>query len=67
MLEITIRQPKEGVCPACEGTGIVIPKNGEMPIQVGTFCSQCDEGSRRWQATLQLSAATDELLHPSKP
>ncbi|HYL98850.1 MAG TPA: hypothetical protein VEZ90_07835 [Blastocatellia bacterium] len=66
MLEIKLRQPREGVCQGCEGTGIVIPKDGVMPIQVGYFCSECDEGSRRWEATIQLSAAADGLVQPSK-
>ncbi|MGH9827203.1 MAG: hypothetical protein ACREDR_28580 [Blastocatellia bacterium] len=53
MIEIKMRQPPDGVCRACEGTGIVIPKEGEMPILFGTFCSECDEGKQRWEKTCE--------------
>ena len=53
MLKIEMRQPKEGLCEACAGTGIVIPKNVDMPIEVGNFCTQYEEGVMRWEETLK--------------
>lgn len=52
MLKIEIRAKPEGVCPMCNGSGIAIPKGGETPLEVGTFCGNCDEGSRRWAEVL---------------
>ena len=55
MLEIKIRQPKPGMCQACEGTGIVLPKDGEkLLVEVGRFCSECEDGVKRWEETMRL-------------
>ncbi|HYL97843.1 MAG TPA: hypothetical protein VEZ90_02725 [Blastocatellia bacterium] len=61
MLKIEIRKPPEGVCPNCLGTGIVIPKKGEMPITVGEFCTNCDEGNRRWTETTKTIDSIDSV------
>ena len=63
MLEIKVRQPKKGECPACSGSGIEIPKGGEKRlVEVGRFCSECEEGSRLWEGMKQLVEETDEAL-----
>ena len=55
MLEIEIRQPKPGVCQACEGTGIIIPKDCEKRlVEVGRFCSEREDGVKRWEETMRL-------------
>ena len=52
MLKIEIREPRDGICPKCEGTGIVIPKSGEKRVvEVGTFCDRCPDGATRWDET----------------
>ncbi|HYM00817.1 MAG TPA: hypothetical protein VEZ90_17810 [Blastocatellia bacterium] len=53
MLKIEVRKVAEGKCPKCEGIGVVIPKDGEMRPEFGSFCSECDEGKRRWQCVLE--------------
>ena len=60
MFEIKLRKPKEGVCPACEGSGIVIPKDGEKRlVEVGRFCSECEEGKKRWEEMMRLKEEID--------
>ena len=49
MLKIEAWRPKELVCSDCRDTGIVIPRDGQMPIEVGRFSSECEEGKRRWE------------------
>jgi DnaJ-class molecular chaperone len=48
------------VCPACEGSGIVIEKNTDLQIEVGRFCRECDEGERRWRRIVRLFTEGDE-------
>lgn len=54
MLKFEWRRVPEGACPVCNGSGIVIPKGGEMPIEAGSFCSACDEGLRRWHGVMDI-------------
>ncbi|HYL97721.1 MAG TPA: hypothetical protein VEZ90_02115 [Blastocatellia bacterium] len=63
MLEIKIRQPKEGVCHACEGAGVVLPKDGENRlVEVGRFCSDCEDGRKRWEETMRLKEEIDGIV-----
>ena len=61
MLKIEICKSREGVCPSCGGTGVVIPRRSEIRIEVGNFCSECEEGAARWKATLELVAFIDPV------
>ena len=54
MLEIKLKKPADGLCPTCEGSGVVIPKDIEMIREVGSFCSRCQEGAKRWAETMRL-------------
>ena len=49
----------EGSCKLCRGTGIVAAKDVESPREMGRFCSACDAGKKRWEATLRLIGETD--------
>ena len=53
MLKFEVWRPKEPACSECRDTGIVIPRDGQMPIEVGRFCSECDEGKRRWEEVVK--------------
>ena len=62
-LEIKIKSLEHGICPMCEGSGIVIPKGGEKRlVDAGTFCSECDEGRRRWQEVVKAASKTEKAL-----
>ena len=65
MLEIEIRKPRDGVCNECRGTGIVIPRRTELPLEVGEFCLACGEGAARWEATLKLVSDFDSQCRPA--
>jgi DnaJ-class molecular chaperone len=51
---------EKAVCPACEGSGIVIEKNTDLQIEVGRFCRECDEGEYRWRRIVRLFTEGDE-------
>ena len=36
------------MCPACQGSGIVVEKRIHLQIEAGRFCQNCHEGERRW-------------------
>ena len=49
----------EGSCKLCRDTGIVAAKDVESPREMGRFCSACDAGRKRWEATLRLIGESD--------
>ena len=59
MLKIEVWRPKEAQCAACRDTGIVTPRDGHMQIEVGRFCSDCEEGRARWRETIKAMVAAD--------
>ena len=55
-----VQSETPAICPECKGTGIVRPKDGVVIAEVGTFCTDCDEGRRRWDATLRAVSGLDD-------
>src|SRR5215510_5464770 len=49
----------EITCEVCRDTGIVAAKDVESPREMGRFCSACDAGRKRWEATLRLIGETE--------
>ena len=49
----------EGSCKICRGTGVVAAKDVESPREMGRFCTECDAGRKRWEATLRLIGDSD--------
>jgi len=49
----------ETTCGVCRGTGIVAAKDVESPREMGRFCTACDAGRKRWEATLRLIGESD--------
>lgn len=49
----------EGNCKVCQGNGVVAAKDVESPREMGRFCTACDAGRRRWEATLRLIGESD--------
>ena len=41
------------VCPVCRGTGIAFTREDVPKPEAATFCSVCDAGRKRWEATLR--------------
>ncbi|MGH9762990.1 MAG: hypothetical protein ACREDR_25960, partial [Blastocatellia bacterium] len=62
MLKIEVRKVADGKCKGCEGTGVVIPKDGEMRAEFGSFCPECDEGKQRWQSVMESMLSVDKVL-----
>lgn len=60
MLKIEIRPAREGACPSCEDTGIVLPKKRDGQVEVGTFCHDCQAGADRWERTLEIMSVADK-------
>ena len=59
MLKMEEWRPKDIACSACRDIGIVIPRDGQMPIEVGRFCSECQEGVIRWREVMRTIIAVD--------
>ena len=59
MLKIEEWRPKDITCSACRDTGVVIPRDGQMPIEVGRFCSDCQEGVIRWREVIKAMVTAD--------
>ena len=49
----------ETACKLCRGTGIVAAKDVESPREMGRFCTNCEAGRKRWEATLRLIGESD--------
>ena len=63
-LEIKIKSLDDGVCSRCEGSGIVIPKDGEKRlVDAGSFCGDCDEGRGRWRRVIETISIAEKVLH----
>ena len=54
----------ESTCQVCHGSGIVNAKDVESPREMGRFCSACDAGRKRWEATLRLIGESDYSKQP---
>ncbi|HKV38824.1 MAG TPA: hypothetical protein VJX67_06400 [Blastocatellia bacterium] len=55
----------EGVCPVCGGTGLVRCQDDQMlrpEPEVCGFCSECQSGQEKWDATLKAAARADEPI-----
>ena len=40
-------------CSVCRGTGIAFTREDVPKPEAATFCSVCDAGRKRWEATLR--------------
>jgi hypothetical protein len=54
----------EGSCKICRGTGVVAAKDVESPREMGRFCTACDAGRKRWEATVRLIGESDYSKQP---
>ena len=65
MLDIRVLS-REGRCPSCEDSGVVLPSKQKLITYVGTFCPNCKAGDERWAKTLEIVSEVDkELSIPS--
>ena len=59
-------------CSVCRGTGITFTREDVPKPEAATFCSVCDAGRKRWEATLRTlqdfesgNGATEERVKAS--
>jgi len=64
-MTIESSQVEKTLCMKCRGSGVITISDGPFEAlmrEAGVFCTYCDEGRQRWQATLERIEACERPL-----